>query len=129
MPPQIPPTVVIDTSILLNFLKVRQVALLGRAGFRILLLDQVLAEITQPEQKKTLQRAIETDIFNFDRVTDAREVDLFANLHASGRLGAGECAVLAVAIARDLVAGVQDRRARAEGARRSRGLRLSRRKT
>lgn len=124
MPQQNPLTVVIDTSILLNFLKVGRIALLGRAGFRILLLDQVLAEITQPEQKEEMQKAIDAGILNFEQVTDVEEVELFANLHAGGRLGAGECAVLAVAITRNLVAGVQDRRARTEGERRSKGLRF-----
>lgn len=124
MPQNNQPTVVIDTSILLNFLKAGRVALLGGAGFRILILDQVLAEITQPEQKKGLQKAIDSGIFDFEQVTDPKEVELFANLHASGRLGAGECAVLAVAITRNLVAGVQDRRARTEGERRSKNLRF-----
>ena len=122
MPQQNPLTVVIDTSILLNFLKAGRVALLGHAGFQILLLDQILAEITQPEQRKTLQKAINSGILDFERVTDVKEVELFANLHAGGRLGAGECAVLAVAITRNLVAGVQDRRARTEGERRSKDL-------
>lgn len=124
MPQQNPPTVVIDTSILLNFLKVGRVALLGRTGFQILLLDQVLVEITQPEQKRTLEKAINSGILDFEQVTDVQEVELFANLYASGRLGAGECAVLAVAITRNLVAGVQDRRARTEGERRSKDLRF-----
>ena len=57
-------------------------------------------------------------------MTDVKEVELFAHLRAGGRLGAGECAVLAVAITRNLVAGIQDRRARTEGERRSKDLRF-----
>ena len=116
------PTVVIDTSILLNFVKVGHVALLGETKFRILLLDQVFAEVTLPEQKKVVQGAVDAGILDFDRVTDIEEVALFTSLRSGGRLGTGECAVLSVAITRNLVAGVQDRRACAEGRRRHKEL-------
>ena len=49
---------------------------------------------------------------------------LFAELRAAGRLGAGECAVLAVALTRNWIAGLQDRRARLEGQRRRKDLAL-----
>ena len=50
------------------------------------------------------------------------EVALFTELRAGGRLGAGECAVLAVALTRNWVAGLQDRRAGTEGQRRCEDL-------
>ena len=117
-----PSTIVIDTSVLLNFVKAGRIALLGCIGYQVLLLDQVFVEVTQPGQKAVVQKAVDAGILSFDRVIDIEEVSLFANLRASGRLGAGESAVLAVAITRNFVAGVQDRRACTEGKRRSRGL-------
>ena len=63
-------------------------------------------------------------ILDLQSVRNPVEVALFANLRADGRLGAGECAVLAVAINRNWVAGLQDRRARVEGQRRREDLAL-----
>ena len=119
-----PSTLVLDTSVLLNFVKVGRTALLGRTGHRILLLDQVFAEVTRPEQRKAVQKAVDTGIFSYEQVVDLEEVSLFAGLHAGGRLGTGECAVLAVAIVRGFIAGVQDRQAQAEGRKRNEKLRI-----
>lgn len=124
MPQKKSSTIVIDTSILLNFVKAGRITLLTHVEDQILLLDQVFAEVTRPEQKEVVQRAVDEGMLKFGRVTNVEEIRLFAELHAGGRLGAGECAVLAVAITRGFVAGVQDKRARAEGARRSKGLRF-----
>lgn len=124
MAPPDPATIVLDTSILLNFVKIGHVVLLGRLGSPVLLLDQVLAEVIRPEQRAMVEAAINAGVLELQSVTDPAEVTLFAELRASGRLGAGECAVLAVALNRHLVAGLQDRRARAEGRRRLRALRL-----
>lgn len=121
-----PTTIVLDTSILLNFLKVGHVALLGRLEAPVVLLDQVFAEVIRPEQREAIQRAVAAGILSLESVTDIAEVTLFAELRAGGQLGAGECAVLAVAINRNLVAGLQDNRARAEGQRRHQALRLCR---
>ena len=90
----------------------------------MLLLDQVHAEVIRPAQKQVVTEAIAAGVMDLESVTDIAEVTLFANLRVGGRLGAGECAVLAVALNRNLVAGLQDKRARAEGRRRSKALRL-----
>ena len=115
---------VLDASILLNFVKVDRVDLLGKLGSPVLLLDQVHAEIIRPEQRQVVTEAIAAGIMDLESVTDIAEVTLFAALRSGGRLGAGECAVLAVSLNRNLIAGLQDKRARAEGKRRSRALRL-----
>ena len=124
MSPPDPTTVVLDTSILLNFVNVGHVALLGQLGSPVLLLDQVFAEVTRSEQRKAVSKVIDAGILSLESVTDIAEVTLFADLRAGGRLGAGECAVLAVALNRNLAAGLQDKRARAEGKRRNKELRL-----
>lgn len=119
-----PTPIVLDASILLNFVKVGRIDLLGEIGSRVLLLDQVRAEVIRPEQRQIIMEAITAGIMELESVTDIAEVTLFADLRAGGQLGAGECAVLAVALNRNLIAGLQDKRARAEGRRRRRALRL-----
>jgi len=117
-------TIVLDTSILLNFVKVERVGLLGLLGAPVLLLDQVLDEVVQPTQRDVIEEAIAEGTLDLQSVTDLKEVTLFSELRAGGRLGAGECAVLAVALNRHLIAGLQDRKARAEAERRDKSLRL-----
>lgn len=119
-----PTTIVLDTSVLLNFVKVGHVAFLGRLGPPVLLLDQVFAEVIEPEQRAAVKVAVTAGALSLESVTDIAEVTLFAELRAGGQLGAGECAVLAVALNRNLVAGLQDKRARAEGRRKHKALRL-----
>ena len=119
-----PTPIVLDASILLNFVRVGRIDLLGELGSRVVLLDQVHAEVIRPEQSQVVTEAIAAGIMDLESVTDITEVTLFADLRAGGQLGAGECAVLAVALNRNLVAGLQDKRARAEGKRCSSALRL-----
>lgn len=114
----------LDASILLNFVKVGRIALLRELGSRVLLLDQVRDEVIRSEQSQVVTETIAAGIMDLESVMDITEVTLFADLRAGGRLGAGECAVLAVALNRSLVAGLQDKQARAEGKRRSKALRL-----
>ena len=115
---------VLDASILLNFVKVGRIDLLGALDSPVLLLDQVRAEVMRLEQSQVVTEALTAGIMALESVTDLAEVTLFADLRADGRLGAGECAVLAVALYRHWVAGLQDKRARAEGRRRRRALQL-----
>ena len=72
---------------------------------------------------EALEQGVHSAVDNLQSVTDLKEVALFAELRADGRLGAGECAVLAVALNRQLIAGLQDRKARAEAQRRDKSLR------
>ena len=116
--------IVLDASILLNFVKVGRIDLLGELGSPVLLLDQVRAEVIRPEQRQVVTEAITAGIMDLESLTDIAEITLFADLRAGGQLGAGECAVLAVALHRNWVAGLQDKRARAEGKRRNKVLRL-----
>ena len=117
-----PTPIVLDTSVLLNFVKIGRIELLGRLGTSVVLLDQVLDEVRRPEQKETVEDAVAAGILDLQSIRNPTEVALFAELQAGGRLGAGECAVLAVALTRNWVAGLQDRRARVEGQRRRKDL-------
>ncbi len=121
---KVPMPIIIDVSVLLNFVKIERIELLGQLGTSVVLLDQVLDEVRRPEQREVVEGVVKVGILDLQSVRDPVEVALFANLRADGRLGAGECAVLAVALNRSWVAGLQDRRARVEGQRRREDLAL-----
>lgn len=122
MEQQGPTPIVLDTSVLLNFVKIGRVELLGQLGTSVVLLDQVLDEVRRPKQRKVVKDAVTAGTLDLQSVRNPVEVALFAELRAGGRLGAGECAVLAVALTRNWVAGLQDRRAGTEGQRRCEDL-------
>ncbi len=126
MEQQGPTPIVLDTSILLNFVKIGRVELLGQLGTSVVLLDQVLDEVRRPDQRKAVKDAVAAGTLDLQSVRNPVEVALFTELRAGGRLGAGECAVLAVALTRNWVAGLQDRRAGTEGQRRCEDLALCR---
>ena len=119
-----PTPIVLDASVLLNFVKIGRIELLGQLGTSVVLLDQVLDEVIRPEQREAVEGAVKAGILDLQSVRNPVEVALFASLRADGRLGAGECAVLAVALTRNWGAGLQDRRARVEGQRRREELAL-----
>ena len=119
-----PATIVLDTSVLLNFVNIGRIELLGQLGASVVLPDQVLDEIRRPAQREAVEDAMAAGILDLQSIRNPADVALFADLRAGGRLGAGECAVLAVALARNWVAGLQDRRARIEGQRRRKDLAL-----
>ena len=122
MEQQDPTPIVLDTSILLNFVKIGRVELLGQLGTSVVLLDQVFDEVRRPKQRKVVKDAVTASTLDLQSVRNPVEVALFTELRAGGRLGAGECAVLAVALTRNWVAGLQDRRAGTEGQRRCEDL-------
>ena len=124
MKQQSPTPIVLDTSILLNFVKIGRVELLGQLSTSVVLLDQVLDEVIRSDQRKAVKGAVAAGTLDSQSVHNPVEVALFTEFRAGGRLGAGECAVLAVALTRNWVAGLQDRRARTEGQRRCENLAL-----
>ena len=117
-----PVTILLDTSVLLNFVNIGRLELLGQLDTPIVLFDQVLDEIKRPRQREAVEDAMAAGLLDLQSIRNPVEVALFADLRAAGRLGAGECAVLAVALTRNWIAGLQDRRARLEGQRRRKGL-------
>lgn len=118
--------IVLDTSVLLNFVKIGRIDLLGRLDTPVVVLDQVLDEVRRPQQRKAVEDAVAADTLGIHSVRNPAEVSLFAELRTGGRLGAGECAVLAVALTRGWIAGLQDRRAQIEGQRRRKDLAICR---
>ena len=105
----------LDTSVLLNFVNVRRIDLLGKLDRQVVVPGEVLEEVTRPQQRRAVVDAVRADVLQVEHLTDPEELALFADLQDSGRLGAGECSVLALAGSRGWPAVIQDRKARAVG--------------
>ena len=103
--------VVADTSVILNFLRIDRLDLLGSFPRRFLATEHVAAEITRPEQQARYAAAVVAGEVDTCIVTDPAEVALFARLHQGGRLGAGECAAIAVALLRGHALAIDDNKA------------------
>ena len=86
---QSPTPIVLDASVLLNFVKIKRVELLGQLDTSVVLLDQVLDEVIRPEQREAVEGAVKVEILDLQSVRNPVEVALFASLRADGRLGAG----------------------------------------
>lgn len=105
--------VITDTSVLINFLVLDRAELLGRLpSHRFVVTDHVRAEITKHyhEQLQRLAQAFAAKILEEISVTEMAEVQLFAELTATG-LGIGECSAIAVAVHRNLTLGIDDKTA------------------
>lgn len=105
--------VITDTSVLINFLVLDQVALLASLStHRFVVTDHVRAEITAhyPEQLQRLEAALSSQVLEEIRVTDLAEVQLFAELTTKG-LGIGECSAIAVAVHRQHWLAIDDKKA------------------
>ena len=88
--------VVADTSVLINLIHVSRLDLCGRLpGFAFVVPDHVQAEITRPDQRDALDRAVDAGVFQIVGVTDPQDITDFSELTA--HLGRGEAACLVLA--------------------------------
>ena len=55
---QSPTPIVLDASVLLNFVKIARIELLGQLGTSVVLLDQVFDEVMRREQRKAVEGAV-----------------------------------------------------------------------
>jgi len=109
---------ILDTSVLVNFLAVDRAALLHALSCPVLVTEHVVAEVVldYPEQHARLKAALEAGFLKEIQVTDLAELQLFADLVSRNtskrkRLGAGECSAIAVAVHRGYGLGIEDRQA------------------
>ena len=114
----IPAILILDTSVLINFLAIDRAELLARLSSAVLVTQHVVHEvlIDFPQQRERLDAALAAGHLQQIEVTDLAELQIFATLVSrSGsrrkRLGAGECSAIAVAVHRNLVLGIEDRQA------------------
>lgn len=105
--------VITDTSLLVNFLAIDKVGLLfTQPEKQFVVTDHVRNEITEhyAEQLQRLTIALNSGQLLEISVTEVVEVELFANLTATG-LGVGECSAIAVAANRGHAIAIDDKTA------------------
>jgi predicted nucleic acid-binding protein len=101
--------VITDTSILINLSYTGHLALLGKVvGLRFVVPDEVVAEITEPEQLRTLQAALADGSLKQESIATPDELAIFAEL--SQILGSGESACLALATSRGWLVACDEKR-------------------
>lgn len=105
--------VVTDASVLVNFLRIDCLDLIAGLPLHFTLTDHVADEVSDryPDQRERLASALNAGILSEIAVTSPEELSLFGSLSATGRLGAGECSAIAVAVHRSYTLAIDDRRA------------------
>ena len=105
--------VVMDASVLVNFLRINRLDLIAGLPLRFTLTDHVSDEVSDryPDQRERLASAFDAGVLSQIDVTSPEELSLFGSLSATGRLGAGECSAIAVAVHRSHILAIDDRRA------------------
>jgi predicted nucleic acid-binding protein len=111
--------VITDTSVLVNFLCIDRMDLIARHSHRFVITGHVIEEITDhyPEQQLRLNAALADGTLELVTVSGDAALDLFRILSETGRLGAGESAAIACAIANNYAIAIDDRTAAAHARR------------
>jgi len=100
--------VIIDASVLINFIHIARLDLLGKlAAFRILVPEQVVAEITRPEQSQAMEDAFSAGWLMTTALTEHAEILDYAELHKT--LGRGEASCIAAASQRGCLVACDER--------------------
>lgn len=101
-------TVVLDSSVLINLIHVRALDLLGAFTLeKFVVLPEVEAEISLPEQAEALDRACRRGIIQRTTFSGMEEIEIYAELAQT--LGKGEAASLAVAQIRGWIVASDER--------------------
>ena len=121
-----PAIIVTDASVLINFLRIDRTDLLADHSHDFIATDHVAAEITDryPDQQQRFAAALGAGAISETRVTTPEEIRLFASMFAAGRLGAGECSAIALAIHRHYILAIDDRLATTHARRADATLRI-----
>jgi predicted nucleic acid-binding protein len=115
MEPQSRRDVVVDTSVLINFLNVDRLDLFAHNPlYRFLVTEHVKREITEhyPDQIKRLSDGLSSGALSEIIVNSLPELETFAELTSTGRLGLGECAAIAAAKHQGLMLALDDKQAK-----------------
>lgn len=106
--------VILDTSVLINFLAIDQARLLlAHPDFEFILTDHVRLEVNQhySDEFTRLDAMLATGGIRQITVNSLEELEIFGKLALERRLGAGECAAIAVAIHRRCRIAIDDQAA------------------
>ena len=108
--------VITDTSVLVNFLCIDRMDLIASHSHRFMITEHVKEEITDhyPEQQDRLSAALADGTLEVIAVSGDVALDLFRILSETRRLGAGESAAIACAIANNYAIAIDDRAAAAQ---------------
>ena len=103
--------IVTDASVLINFLRIDRIDLIAGHSHAFLATDHVANEVSDryPDQQRRFASALASGALTLIPVAAAEELRLFASLSATGRLGAGECSAIAVAVQRGYTLAIDDR--------------------
>lgn len=110
-----PTDVIIETSTLINFLRIGRVDLLaGLASYRFLVTDNIRAEVrtNYPTEFANLAAALQAGHVHEVSLNDPAEVTVYADLKRPDVLGDGECSAIAAAVVRGLPLAMDDGTAR-----------------
>jgi predicted nucleic acid-binding protein len=77
-----------------------------------LVTDHVRGEVTGGDELARLDAALDAQLLEQVSVVGLRELELFAELTADGRLGVGECAAIALASVQSFIVALDDKAAR-----------------
>ena len=108
-----PTIIVTDASVLINFLRIDRIDLIAGHSHAFLATDHVANEVSDryPDQQRRFASALDSGTLTLIRVAAAEELRLFASLSATGRLCAGVCSAIAVAVQRKYSLAIDDRAA------------------
>ena len=106
-----PAIIVTDASVLINFLRIDRTDLLADLSHAFIVTDHVAAEITDryPDQQQRFAAAVGAGAISETRVATLEELRIFGSMMATGRLGAGECSAIALAVSRGYILAIDDR--------------------
>ena len=108
-----PAIIVMDASVLMNFLRIDRMDLIAGHSRDFVVTDHVAAEISDryPEQQQRFSDATVRGAVSQTSITSPEELSLFGSLSESGRLEAGECSAIAMAVRRRVALAIDDRQA------------------
>ena len=121
-----PAIIVTDASVLINFLRIDRTDLLAGHSHAFFATDNVAEEVTDrySDQQRRFAAALAAGTISETRVTSPEEIRLFGSMLATGRLGAGECSAIALAVHRRYVPAIDDRLATTHARRADATLRI-----
>lgn len=100
--------VAVDATVLINLIRAGRLDILGALeAWRFVVPDQVVEEVSDPEQATVLGRTFEAGRLHRDSSTDPEEIATYAELKL--RMGKGEAACLAIAVTRGWMLASDDR--------------------
>jgi len=101
--------VITDASVIINLCHTAHIFLLGKTTtFEFVVTDEVIAEITEPDQQRTLTEALAAGALRRESISSPEELATFADL--TQILGTGEAACLAVAEHRNWLVACDEKR-------------------